>query len=145
MNIKEAVAKTVPEKGYFLVSAFTDEKLEYKTWTLMFYRRSDNTVLDFKVGIGAEKGDVQPTEKEFQELNVDDMKISAEEAVNSAKGLLSGTKPTAIYISANTKDGKTTWTISFILPDISAAIYDLDAKTGEIIKQDRFSLLRKIK
>ena len=146
MNLKDAVEKAAKIAGndYFLVSAFVE--LGKNAWTLMFYRQTDNTIIDFKVENDVEKGEVQDASfgEGFKKLDIDAINIEHLTALETAKASLKA-KPTATYMSLTTKNGKAVWNISFILPDVSAAIYEIDAKTGAIVKQEKFSLFTKIK
>ena len=145
MKILDALGKIEIDNSYFLVSAFMEEGKN--TWTFMFFCKADNTVIDFRVGDQIEKGDVQsaeniPNHENFQKLDTD-IKIDDVAAVEKAKSKIHS-KPSATYAALTMKKESPVWSISFICLDLNAYLFDIDAKSGEIIKEDSFSLFAKL-
>ncbi|HLD84964.1 MAG TPA: PepSY domain-containing protein [archaeon] len=145
MNMLDALDKIEISSDYFLVSAFMEEGKD--AWTFMFFCKADNTVIDFRVGESVEKGSAQnaaniPNHENFQELDVN-IKIDHLSATEKARSKIHS-KPSAIYAALTMKNGSPAWSISFICLDLNAYIFDIDAKSGEIMKEDSFSLFTKL-
>ncbi|HIG97653.1 MAG TPA: PepSY domain-containing protein [Candidatus Aenigmarchaeota archaeon] len=131
---------------YFLCSChacITDIKKDIAEWTLFFYNPKKKLMIDCFVNdkfvtVGEETPPISAIEKpDFNEL-----KINVNDALQTARKNFK--KNTAsIIITLHQKDNFL-WTISIIAPDMTATIFDIDAKTGEIIKEKETSLIRKM-
>ncbi len=151
MEVKDAINKAAADfkvmslDGYFLVSVFsiTEEGKEITEWTLLFYNAKTGKVRDCFVNDRfVTLGEEQPVQREMEELHTEGMKVSVEEAMHAAMKGFNG-KILNILISLHT-DGRLLWNITLVATDITATSFEIDAKTGKIIKQQTTSLMTKL-
>lgn len=157
MKLKEAAEKAGKNenvrklKGCFLSSGFaclSDDNKTVNEWTILYYNTKRRTVVDCFVNDRfVTVGEETPAIKDMQELDIDSVVISVEEALDIVDKHFKR-KTINILISLHMKefDGKnlTVWTIGMIAPDISVTSFDIDANTGKILKEETTRLIRKV-
>ena len=131
--------------GYFLCSCFAclkQSKDRINEWTLLFYNKKKNTVLDVFVNDKfVTIGDETPPIKEVEEPDFDTVEIGIEEALEALKDFKKSTINVLITLH---KKGIMVWTISMITTDMMATTFDVDAVTGKIVKEETMSLVRRL-
>lgn len=135
--IKESKAK-----GYFLCSAFSSitfnhsEIIGADEWILHFSHNSKNSI-DCCV-----KGDDITVEEgqslSESELDITRIKMSLGKALESA-----GFKSKFITMLVSLHGSPPVWTLAFITPGMAATMYDVDAETGKIIREETKSIIRR--
>lgn len=138
-------------EGTYLCSAlaFADDKdnATIATWELSYYHPKQKkitqvSVTDEEVTMQA-KGD--PTKAgEIHELSVASVKISAEDALANARTIQKAKymQPVQrIFISLQTEDKKTLWSVTFISKLMSIVNIKIDAKTGDVLDSSLKSFL----
>lgn len=157
MNLLDAVEKAEHNenvqklKGYFLGSVFasvSDTADEVSEWTVLYYNPHTRSVVDCFVNENfVTVGEETPAIKEIEELRMDDVKIGAEDAMAIVEKLFKG-KAINILISLHEKEldnaARTVWTIAFVTQAMSVTSYDIGASSGEIVKEETSSLIRKM-
>ncbi len=162
MELKEALnaAMSFPQvmslRNYFLASVFSmiEEGGEVKEWTFMFYEpasgkvrdcvvsKNDNGNTKVKYPYKIRLEEDRPSRAEMKELRADNIKISVDDALSTAKKNYKK-KSINILITLHSRE-KPTWTITFIGADITATSIDIDAMTGDITREESADLTRKL-
>ncbi|MEK6888007.1 MAG: PepSY domain-containing protein [Candidatus Aenigmatarchaeota archaeon] len=131
---------------YFMCSCFAcikDIKDEINEWTLFFYNEKKKLVIDCFVNdkfvtLGEETPPLSTVEKpDFSERQV-----TIKEALEIV-GKKFTQKTINVLITLHQK-GTLVWTINMITPGMMAVTFDIDAKTGKIIKEEETSLIRRL-
>jgi uncharacterized membrane protein YkoI len=131
-------------KDFFLASAFAciTENEDIKNWTLLFYNKKRNVAVDCFVNDKFVTFDAEmPAMDDYKELKFDKI-IPVEKAINIAKEKVN-IKIVNILITLVMKES-VLWKISVITIDIAATSFEIDASNGEILKEDRTSLLANV-
>lgn len=132
-------------KDYFLCSCFACIKTssdKINEWTLLFYNQKKNLVLDVFVNDKfVTIGEETPPLKEVEKPDFDAVKITVEEALAAVKDFKKSTINVLITLH---QKGVMVWTLSMITPDMMATTFDIDAKTGKIIREESTSLVRRL-
>ncbi|MEM7819663.1 MAG: PepSY domain-containing protein [Candidatus Aenigmatarchaeota archaeon] len=131
---------------FFLGSAFTciTEDENITEWTLIFYNPKTNRTIDCCVNDNfITLGEETQALSKFEKLNVLDIKISVEDAIDRAKsdvkkGIVN------ILITLHKKEIPI-WRIGVVTNDIAITSFDINAINGEIIKKEETSLIREVK
>jgi len=151
MNVLDAIERAKENesirslKDFFLGSAFTCIKNneEISNWTVLFYNPKTKKVLDcFVSDKFVTPGEETPAMDEIKELGTEGIKIPVEKALETAK---EGTKKSIvnIMISLHKKDA-VLWSIGIVFADMFALSVDIDAETGNILKKEETSLIRRL-
>ncbi len=150
MELKTAIEKAKNDEtikkldGYFLGSCFAcikKAKDPINEWTLLFCK--DGKAVDCFVNDGSVtiSKETRPL-KDVKQGNPEEATVTAETALKLADS--KHKKPTAnILITLHQKDALV-WTITMIDMTMTATSYDIDAKTGNIVKEETTSLIRQI-
>lgn len=151
MEVRDAITRAMDDvkvmslDGYFLASAFsmTEEGKGTNEWTLLFYSAKSGKVRDCFVNDKfVTLGEEQPAQKEMAELETGGLEVSAGEAVETAtQGF--GKKTINILISLHT-DKRLLWNITLVAADMTATSFEIDAKTGAVVKQQTVSLATRL-
>ena len=151
MEFQEAITKAMGNskvttlKDYFLASIFsiTEEGKGITEWTLLFYNKQTHKIVDCFVNDKFVTLDQEmPAQKEMERLEAPENAIEVEKAIEIAKKNYSK-KTINILISLHMAP-HLMWTITMIGSDISATKFDIDAKSGKIVKEETTSLMKKI-
>jgi uncharacterized membrane protein YkoI len=146
MDIMNAIARAQKSeefpklKDFFLASAFaiTDSN-EIKNWTFLFYNKKRNVTIDCFVNDKFVTLDPEAAAiSDYKEMKIGKI-IDVNKAVEMAKGKIKN-KIVNVLITLVMKE-KLIWKISVITADIMATSFEIDAYTGEILKEDSTSLL----
>ena len=152
MQVTEAIRKAQDNEdvkklhGYFLCSCFAciksrDDKIN--EWTLLFYNPEKNVVLDCFVNDKfVTIGDETPPMSGVEKPDFSEARITVEEAMESVSKKFS--KTTINILITLHRKGSLIWTINMITSDMMATTFDIDAKTGKILREDTTSLIRKL-
>tara|TARA_Y100000310_G_scaffold339573_1_gene432654 strand:- start:345 stop:821 length:477 start_codon:yes stop_codon:yes gene_type:complete len=123
-----------------LVSAFfmgTD--LNEVNWELTFYSKEKHKNFLFKEK--AEEHEVfQKEEHELEELNIESVKMTLEEAWMKTESLAQGHSLAKAIVVLQVQNGKTIWNITWITNELKFMNVRLDAVTQEVIKHEINSL-----
>lgn len=150
MELKDAIEKAGRSedikslKDYFLCSCFAylkGVKDKISEWTLLYYSPKSRMVIDCFVGDEVIVGEETPPISEVEKPDFSEVTVTAEDALETAsKNFSKGT--INVMITLHSK-GTAVWTISMITADMMVTIFDIDAKTGKIIKEEATSLVRR--
>ena len=152
MNVIDAIQKAEDNedvkklRGYFLCSCFAcikskDEKI--KEWTLLYYNPEKNLVLDCFINdkfvtVGDETPPISEVEKpDFHNIDTTIEEVLDKVGKNFSEGLVN------VLITLH-KKASVIWTINFITADMNATTFDVDVKTGKILREESTSLIRKL-
>ena len=151
MEVKEAIEKARRDEGvrkltgYFLCSCFAclkDKKDKITEWTLLFYNPRNNKVIDCFVNSKfVTIGEETPPLAEVERPDFNDISVGAEDALDSAAKKFS---KSTINVLVTLHKNPAVWTINFISGDMMATTFDIDTKTGKILRQEETSLIRKL-
>lgn len=151
MEATEAIEKAMKSedvrklKSYFLCSCFAcikSAKDSISEWTLMFYNPDTNKIVDCFVNDRfVTIGEETPPLKEVEEADFGHAVINAGRALDIVSKKFS---KSTINVLITLHRKPPVWTINMITPDMMATTFDIDAKTGKIIKESATSLIRKI-
>lgn len=151
MELDEAVKKATGDfkvmslDNYFLASIFsiTEDAKAIGEWTLLFYNPKTRTTRDCFVNDRfVTLGEEADAQKEMAELNINDVKIGVHDAVKEAKKLYHK-KSINILITLHMAE-RLAWTITFVGTDITATSYEIDAKTGKLLREQTTSLMKRV-
>ena len=149
MEIFEAIKKMEKsnniKQGYFLVSAIAiaSGNAKISKWALIYQDPKTRNTLDAYVSEeGIEIGKESVAEEDFDELRVNEIKITSKEAIEKARKEISKTAISIIASLVNSE--KPAWKISIISQDLMASIVDIDAVTGKIIKKSETAIGKRI-
>ena len=149
MQVKDAIERAEKSDevkklhGYFLCSCFAsikDKDEKVKEWTLLFYNHEKKVVLDCFVN---EKfvtiGEETPPISDVERPDLSGLKITVDEALekvvkNFSKSIIN------ILITLHSKKSLV-WTINLITKDMMATTFDIDANSGEIVREETTSLI----
>lgn len=132
-------------KDYFLASVFSiiDDKQDIRDWTLLYYSKKEHRTADCIVNEAmVSVTDVIPAQKGMEKLDLD-IRVSVKDAMGTARKKYSK-KIINIMISLHQKE-RPLWTITMVGADITATSFDIDARTGKILREETVSLMRKEK
>jgi hypothetical protein len=151
MKLSEALGRArsnsdvqiLEKSGYFLGSIFsmTDSSQEISEWTFLYFNPQTNKIRDLAI---SEKESKLDEEREPRSpvslLNPNALKISVNDAIGI--GLAKLAKSSAkILVTLHQKDCLM-WTLTFVSSDLQATTFDIDAQTGEILREETTSLIR---
>ena len=151
MQLEEALRRAMSDikvmslDDYFLASCFsiTEEGKPITEWTLLFYNPKTKKTRDCFVNDKfVTLDDETEAQKEMTELGKELPKIHVEEAIKIAQKKYAK-KTINILISLHTIE-KLAWAITMIGADITATTFEIDAKTGHILKEDTTSLMKRL-
>ncbi len=149
MQVKEAISRAEKEEkirklhGYYLGSCFACLKAREPIieWTLLYYNPEKKMAVDCFVNdkFVTVSEETRPL-KDIEKMDMDEVHIGVEKAMeltNYRKKIIS------ILITLHRRE-KMLWTINMIGADFSATTYDVDTKTGKILREETTSLIRKL-
>lgn len=137
-------------RNFFLSSIFVMfEKLPIEEYHLLFYNPDNKKIVDCSLRDGKIKicEETEAT-KEFQKLDLSDVKIELERALDIAENEFHkkiGETITNHLASLHKKEFShqflTVWTINIIYSGMTAQSYDIDAETGKILHEETTNLV----
>ncbi len=148
MHVLEAIRmseeKMQGRKDFFLCSCFVSSKdFSVRGWTVIFYNPKTKNVVECECSeSGVEVSEESRSMKEPRPLVKSEIIKDDSYALGKASSDFSG-KPVNVLVSLQTKD-RTMWTVSVVTQDLSATIYDIDAKTGEVLRKEKTGLVRRV-
>ena len=144
-NASELVNK-LQKSGYFLCSCFACIKQSrdgINQWTLLYFNPEENKVLDCFVNDKfVTMGDETPPIAEIEKPDFTGLKVPVQDAISTA--MKDYRKSTLNILITLHQKGRLTWTINLIASDMVATTVDIDAKTGEVTRQEETSLIRRL-
>jgi hypothetical protein len=147
MHVLDAIkiAKEKVDKGFFLCSCFVslrDFSLP-EEWTVIFYNPEKGSLLECTCSESGITMEESRAMNEVQPLEIGD--VRKDEAYVMEKVMNDfGRNPVNILISLHTKGNKATWTVALVTSDLNVTIYDIDARTGGIIKKETTGLVKRL-
>jgi len=149
MHVLDAIRiseeKMQGHKDFFLCSCFVSAKdFSVHEWTVIFYNPGTGNVIECECNeSGVQLSEESRSVKEPPPLRKSDI-IKDEAYIMEKVGSDFGAKPVSVLVSLHTKDGMTTWTVSVVTQDLTATIYDIDTKSGDIIRKEKTGLVRRV-
>lgn len=144
--IKNAEGSIQEFKDYFLCSCFACIKNagdEIKEWTLLLFNDKTNMVLDIFVNDKfVTIGEETPPIADIERPDMRSARLTAEQALGIASGKFKG--GTINVLLTLHQKSSLVWTINMITPAMTATTFEIDAQTGEIIREETTSLIRKL-
>ncbi len=148
MDLKEALLRAdgflreSERRGYFLCSVFSSIKnpkddMGIKEWVLHLYGKDgalDCYVNDDGVAVEESQSVGEPAK-----LDVDRVKVTANDALSMSERSAAG----AITILLSLHGSPPVWTINFFAANMSVTTVDIDARTGDVMREETTSVLRK--
>lgn len=144
--INKAEEKMQSRKDFFLCSCFVSCKdfSETDEWTVIFYNPSSRNVVECECNEnGIQVSDESKAISNPSRLVKNDIVADEFDILKKVGGDFD-IKPVSILVSLRTKDNMTMWTVSVVTQDICATIYDIDAKTGDIIRKEKTGLVKRV-
>lgn len=133
------------EDGFFLVSAFAsyvDKPID--EWLILYMSPDKKKVRDCTAKKDAIiLGEETPAVSESKILVTDGIEFDENYALEKALAEFKK-KPMNSLITLHNRDGVTTWSINFIMQDMSVTLYCVDAITGEIYHTKTVSMIRRL-
>lgn len=150
MEVNEAIEKASNNEdvkklqNYFLCSCFAcvkDKNDKITEWTLLFYNPDKNVVVDCFVNSKfVTIGEETPPLTEIEKPDFDEAKVNVGDAISAVKNF----KKNTINVLITLHKSPLIWTINMITPDMMATTFDIDAKTGKILREEETSLIRRL-
>jgi hypothetical protein len=133
------------EKGFFLVSAFASyHEKPIDEWMILYMSPDKKSVKDFVVKEDAiAAGEETPAMHESLILITDGIRFDEMYAIDTAKKDF-GNRPMNTLVTLHNRTSLITWTVNFIMQDMTVTSYDIDAILGEIYNKKTTSIIKRL-
>ncbi|GEM_PF-1320856 len=155
MKLKEAVERAekldeiqdILSSGGFLCSAYfmLEKDEDPEGWNLAFYSEEKDEITAVEVTEdGTEVGVTDaPLHEETGRIRLEDVKIEAEDALESIREILDeefSVSHEKILFTLKEEDGEHIWRAVFVGKSLSIVSVALDAETGEVVEKEKKSM-----
>ncbi len=154
LRLKQAVLRaekndkvdSIKKQGYFLVSAFTmlapDE--EICGWKLHYYNPKRRDIHSFMVEKDVIYENVSPAMSESKKLNLDKIRILAEDAIEEAKkGFEDEVLKIMLTARFDQELGKNVWSVNLVRKDMSICSFAVSGEEKKILSKKEISLMKR--